>query len=330
MSAEGQRLLTLEQQLAERVIGQDEAIRTLSDAIRRGRTGLKDPKRPIGSFLFLGSSGVGKTELCLALSEALFGTEDALIRLDMSEYMEKHSISRMIGSPPGYVGFEEGGQLTEKIRRRPYSVVLFDEIEKAHSDVYNILLQILEDGTLTDSQGRRVDFKNCVLILTSNVGSSNEGKHHLPGFSPLSDSESRRAAQEEARQERLKQTFRPEFLNRLDAILTFAPLGREQLMSIARRQMALCAQRLYDMHITMEFDDTVIERLIQAADNPSFGARPLRREVTGRIENMLATLMLEGKLSAGDHVRIVTTPDGYTCHLRPQQHNDSILPLPPA
>jgi ATP-dependent Clp protease ATP-binding subunit ClpC len=327
ISAEGERLLNLESQLSERVIGQDEAIRTLAAAIRRGRTGLKDPKRPIGSFLFLGSSGVGKTELCLALSEALFGTEDALIRLDMSEYMEKHSISRMIGSPPGYVGFEEGGQLTEKIRRRPYAVVLFDEIEKAHPDVYNILLQILEDGALTDSQGRRVDFKNCVLIMTSNVGSSVEGKSHLLGFSTRSESESRHVAQEEARQEQLKRTFRPEFLNRLDAILTFAPLGREQLIGIARRQIELCRKRLEDMQITLEYEDSVVERLIESAQNPAFGARPLRREVTGKIENMLANMMLSGQLKATDHVRIITTQEGYDCRVCSPKHDEDIFLL---
>jgi ATP-dependent Clp protease ATP-binding subunit ClpC len=313
MSAEGERLLNLENLLSERVIGQEEAIRALSEAIRRGRTGLKDPRRPIGSFLFLGSSGVGKTELCLALAEALFGTEEALIRLDMSEYMEKHSISRMIGSPPGYVGFEEGGQLTEKIRRRPYAVVLFDEIEKAHPDVYNILLQILEDGALTDSQGRRVDFKNCVFILTSNVGSSVEGKNYLLGFSAKTENESRRAAQEEARQQELKKTFRPEFLNRLDAILTFAPLGHEQLLAIARRQLELCRQRLENMQITLEYDESVVERLIESAQNPAFGARPLRREITAKIENLLANKMLGGKLKALDHVRIITTKTGYDC-----------------
>jgi len=328
MSAEGERLLNLESQLSERVIGQDSAIRALAEAIRRGRTGLKDPKRPIGSFLFLGSSGVGKTELCLALAEALFGTEDALIRLDMSEYMEKHSVSRMIGSPPGYVGFEEGGQLTEKIRRRPYAVVLFDEIEKAHPDVYNILLQILEDGALTDSQGRKVDFKNCVLILTSNVGSSADEKNHMLGFSSRSDTESRRKVQEEARKEQLKKTFRPEFLNRLDAILTFAPLGQEQLLAIAVRRLETCKQRLADMHITLEYEHGVAKKLIESAKNPAFGARPLRREVTNKIENMLATLMLQGSLKAGDHVQVIATEDGYDCRVFSAPREDRILLLP--
>ena len=328
MSAEGERLLNLEKQLARRVIGQDDAIRVLAEAIRRGRTGLKDPKRPIGSFLFLGSSGVGKTELCLALSEALFGTEDALIRLDMSEYMEKQSISRMIGSPPGYVGFEEGGQLTEKIRRRPYSVVLFDEIEKAHPDVYHLLLQILEDGTLTDSQGRRVDFKNCVLILTSNVGSSVLDKSHPLGFASKSENDANRTAQEEkARNEQLKQTFRPEFLNRLDAILTFAPLGREQLIAIAHRQLELCRQRLENMQITLQYDDSVVERLVESANHPAFGARPLRREVTSKIENMLANMMLSGSLKAFDHVHIITTRNGYDCNIHPRRQNDNAFLL---
>ncbi|MBE6660612.1 MAG: ATP-dependent Clp protease ATP-binding subunit [Ruminococcaceae bacterium] len=315
MSEEGEKLLSLEAQLSKRVVGQEEAIRTLCQAIRRSRTGLKDPNRPIGSFLFLGSSGVGKTELSLALSEALFGTENALIRLDMSEYMEKHSVSRMIGSPPGYVGFEEGGQLTEKIRRRPYSVVLFDEIEKAHPDIYNLLLQILEDGCLTDSQGRRVDFRNTVLILTSNVGSSADGKARALGFSPLTDAQSKQAAEEERRQSELRKTFRPEFLNRMDAILTFSPLGAEELYGITRRLLEKCRERLLDMGILLAYEESVVEHLSSAANDPALGARPLRREVTQQIENMLATEILKSNLHAGDHVTLVWQDGQYRCNV---------------
>ncbi|MBR5615754.1 MAG: AAA family ATPase, partial [Clostridia bacterium] len=311
--------LSLEEQLSRRVVGQEEAIRTLSEAIRRSRTGLKDPNRPIGSFLFLGSSGVGKTELSLALSEALFGTENALIRLDMSEYMEKHSVSRMIGSPPGYVGFEEGGQLTEKVRRRPYSVVLFDEIEKAHPDIYNLLLQILEDGTLTDSQGRRVDFRNTVLILTSNVGSSSDSKTRALGFSSVSDAQAKQAIEQERRQIELRKTFRPEFLNRMDAILTFSPLGKQELYGIAQRLLDKCRVRLSDMQITLSYDSGVVEQITKVATDSALGARPLRREVTQQIENLLATEMLKGRLQAGDRVELVYEDDQYRCRINKQK-----------
>lgn len=314
MSEESEKLLSLESELSARVIGQEQAIQTLAQAIRRSRTGLKDPRRPIGSFLFLGSSGVGKTELSLALTAAMFGTENALIRLDMSEYMEKHSVSRMIGSPPGYVGFEEGGQLTEKIRRRPYAVVLFDEIEKAHPDVCNLLLQILEDGSLTDAQGRRVDFRNTVLILTSNVGSSVTGKSRLPGFSPMSDHETRQAMDEERRQAQLKEVFRPEFLNRMDAILTFAPLGREQLVQIAIRLLEQCKQRVAELHIHLNIDPSVIEQLVSSSFDPALGARPLRREVTQSIENLLASELLRQNIKAGDHVQLVYEDGAYRCY----------------
>ncbi len=316
MSEESQRLLALEEELSHRIVGQEQAIRTLSEAIRRSRTGLKDPRRPIGSFLFLGSSGVGKTELSLALADALFGSENALIRLDMSEYMEKHSVSRMIGSPPGYVGFEEGGQLTEKIRRRPYSVVLFDEIEKAHPDVYHLLLQILEDGTLTDSQGRSVDFRNAILILTSNIGSRSQGKLRLSGFSDQNDRQNRVAQEQSYREAQLRETFRPEFLNRLDAIITFAPLSGTQLNSIAQRMLAQCQVRLLDMHITLEYDPSVPARIAASAKDGSLGARPLRREITHGIENLLANEMLRGNLRAGDHVYLTVENEEYRCCVR--------------
>jgi ATP-dependent Clp protease ATP-binding subunit ClpC len=315
MSEESEKLLGLERELSRRVVGQTTAIASLSEAIRRSRTGLKDPNRPIGSFLFLGSSGVGKTELSLALADVLFGSEQALIRLDMSEYMEKHSVSRMIGSPPGYVGFEEGGQLTDKIRRRPYSVVLFDEIEKAHPEIYNLLLQILEDGTLTDSQGRRVDFRNTVVILTSNVGSSSDTKSHTLGFSPLPDTQTRQAADEEKRRAELRKTFRPEFLNRLDAILTFAPLNNQELIGVAQRLLDKCRDRLLAMNITLDYEDAVLKRLAEAAKDPALGARPLRREITEKIENMLANQILQGRLHAGDHVSITIEENDYRCHM---------------
>ena len=313
MCEESEKLLSLESELSSRVIGQESAIRAVSEAIRRSRTGLKDPSRPIGSFLFLGSSGVGKTELCRALAEALFGTEGALIRLDMSEYMEKHSVSRMIGSPPGYVGFEEGGQLTEKIRRRPYAVVLFDEIEKAHPDVCHLLLQILEDGVLTDAQGRRVDFRNTVLILTSNIGSGTLGKASSLGFSTMSDTDSRRQAQEERRQEQLRAAFRPEFLNRLDAILTFSPLDKAQLLRVAERMLDQCRKRLAANHLHLSFDSNVAERLVEDSYDESMGARPLRREITTKIENLLANEMLKGSFGLGDHVCVTVRHGEYRC-----------------
>lgn len=315
MSAESEKLLALEKELSARIVGQENAIQTLAEAIRRSRTGLKDPRRPIGSFLFLGSSGVGKTELSLALAEAMFGTENALIRLDMSEYMEKHSVSRMIGSPPGYVGFEDGGQLTEKIRRRPYAVVLFDEIEKAHPEVCNLLLQILEDGALTDAQGRRVDFRNTVLILTSNIGSSGANKTRLPGFSSISDEESRQNANEERRRAQLRETFRPEFLNRLDAILTFTSLDKEQLCEIAMRMLNGCRRRLEEMQIYLEFAPEISRHLVEDSYDSTLGARPLRREVTQKIENLLANEILRRNIKTGDRVRIVWENDEYHCKI---------------
>ena len=329
LSEEGEKLLSLEQQLSQRVIGQQAAICAVSQAIRRSRTGLKDPDRPIGSFLFLGGSGVGKTELSLALAQAMFGTSDALIRLDMSEYMEKHSVSRMIGSPPGYVGFEEGGQLTEKIRRRPYSVILFDEIEKAHPDVCNLLLQVLEDGCLTDAQGRRVDFRNTVLILTSNVGSPSSGKGRTPGFSTLSDELSRRLADDEHRQSQLKQAFRPEFLNRLDAILTFSPLSEEDLIKIAQRMLEDCQARLKEMHITLRFHPQVARELARQGYDPTMGARPLRRLVTQSIEDMLANEMLKGTLRSMDTADILWEDGAFHCRVLPVSP-PVLSPAPPS
>lgn len=297
---ESQRLLHLEEELHKRIVGQHEAVAAVSKAIRRSRVGLKDPKRPIGSFIFLGPTGVGKTELCKALAAAMFGDENAMIRLDMSEYMEKHTVSRLVGSPPGYVGFEEGGQLTEKVRRKPYSVILFDEIEKAHPDVFNMMLQILDDGILTDSQGRRVDFKNCIIIMTSNVGAKliTETKSDL-GFSSGSADRSDDKIRETVLGE-LKRTFRPEFLNRVDDIIVFHQLKKEEIKEIAVRMLNTLSERVKGMDITVTFDDGAAEKIADAGFDPVYGARPLRRAIQTEIEDKLSEEMLEGKVKAGE------------------------------
>lgn len=297
---ESQRLLHLEEELHKRIVGQHEAVAAVSKAIRRSRVGLKDPKRPIGSFIFLGPTGVGKTELCKALAAAMFGDENAMIRLDMSEYMEKHTVSRLVGSPPGYVGFEEGGQLTEKVRRKPYSVILFDEIEKAHPDVFNMMLQILDDGILTDSQGRRVDFKNCIIIMTSNVGAKliTETKSDL-GFSSGGAERSDDKIRETVLGE-LKRTFRPEFLNRVDDIIVFHQLKKEEIKEIAVRMLNTLSERVKGMDITVTFDDGAAEKIADAGFDPVYGARPLRRAIQTEIEDKLSEKMLEGKVKAGE------------------------------
>ena len=309
---ESQRLLQLEKVLHERVVGQDEAVAAVAKAIRRSRVGLKDPKRPIGSFLFLGPTGVGKTELCKTLAESMFGDENAMVRIDMSEYMEKHTVSRLIGSPPGYVGHEEGGQLTEKVRRKPYSVVLFDEIEKAHEDVWNILLQILEDGVVTDSQGRRVDFKNTVIVMTSNVGARNitdaAAKLGFDGDEKggKETEEARFARIREAVMTDLKHTFRPEFLNRIDEIIVFRQLTQENIVEIARRMLTVTGKRMAQQGITLISDDDAVAELARDGFDPQYGARPLRRAIQNQVEDAVAELMLEGKLKSGDtaHVRL--------------------------
>lgn len=302
---ESERLRNLEAVLHQRVIGQNDAVQAVAKAIRRGRVGLKDPKRPIGSFIFLGPTGVGKTELSKALTEALFGDEDALIRIDMSEYMEKHSVSKMVGSPPGYVGFDEGGQLTEKVRRKPYSVILFDEIEKAHPDVFNILLQILDDGQLTDSQGRRVDFKNCVIIMTSNVGARNISEPKSLGFA--SGSESRESVNKNIRSnvmDELKKMFRPEFLNRIDDIIVFNQLTEEEIGEIALVMLEGLKKRLAQNDITAEVDESAVKLLAKEGFDPVYGARPLRRAITAKVEDLFAEEMLDGKIENGDSVVI--------------------------
>ena len=311
LEEESERLLHLEELLQKRVIGQSEAVSAVARAIRRGRMGLKDPKRPIGSFIFLGPTGVGKTELTKALAELLFGDSAAMIRLDMSEYMEKHSVSKLIGSPPGYVGFEEGGQLTEQIRRRPYSVVLFDEIEKAHPDVFNILLQVLEDGVLTDSQGRRVDFKNTILILTSNVGANaltgpSKGTLGFAEASAASDDQSRARTRV---MDALKATFRPEFLNRIDDIIVFNRLTEENIRAIAALMLAEVAARIEGLGISIAFDDAVVAKLAAEGFDAVYGARPLHRAIVRLIEDAFSGELLEGKIAKGDTVRAVIKDD---------------------
>ena len=298
---ESERLLHMEDELHRRIVGQDEAVSAVARAIRRGRAGLKDPKRPTGSFIFLGPTGVGKTELCKTLAASMFGDENAMIRLDMSEYMEKHTVSRLVGSPPGYVGYDEGGQLTEKVRRRPYSVVLFDEIEKAHPDVFNMLLQILEDGILTDSQGRRVDFKNCIIIMTSNVGAkliAQSGSGTL-GFAAESNETASEKNIREAVMGELKNVFRPEFINRVDDIIVFHRLNEDNINEIAKRMLDSLGKRLRELDIDVEFTDEAVKAIAKAGFDPVYGARPLRRAIQQQIEDKLSEEMLEGKLSAG-------------------------------
>ena len=297
---ESQRLLKMEDILHERIVGQDKAVSAVAKAIRRGRSGLKDPKRPVGSFIFLGPTGVGKTELCKALGSAMFGDENAVIRFDMSEFMEKHNASRLVGSPPGYVGYDEGGQLTEKVRRKPYSVILFDEIEKAHPDVFNMLLQILDDGILTDSQGRRVDFRNAVIIMTSNLGAkliAGEGK--AIGFAGEADGTLSDSRIHDAVMSELKKAFRPEFLNRVDEIIVFKQLKKEEIKEIADRMLKNLQERLGSMEITVTFSDEVISMISDAGFDPVYGARPLRRAIQSKIEDKLSEEILDGKVVSG-------------------------------
>ncbi len=298
---ESARLLRMEDVLHERIVGQDEAVKAVSKAIRRGRAGLKDPKRPIGSFIFLGPTGVGKTELCKTLADTMFGSENAMIRFDMSEYMEKHTVSRLVGSPPGYVGFDEGGQLTEAIRRKPYSVVLFDEIEKAHPDVFNILLQILEDGILTDSQGRKVDFKNCVIIMTSNVGAKLiTDKKASFGFSADGGASLSHDKIKEAVMGELKNCFKPEFLNRIDDTIVFKQLTENDIEEIAKRMLETLKKRVKSLEIELDFSDEAVKLIAKAGFDPVYGARPLRRAIQSKIEDTLSELMLDGTVKKGE------------------------------
>lgn len=300
-SEESKKLLHLDKILKEHIIGQPEAVDAVAKAIRRGRMGLKDPKRPLGSFLFLGPTGVGKTELCRALALVMFGDRNAVIRVDMSEYMEKHSVSRLIGSPPGYVGYDEGGQLTEKIRRKPYSVVLFDEVEKAHPDVLNILLQILDDGMLTDAQGRRVDFKNTVIILTSNIGASAiTEKAKSLGFTAAATDE--KAAMKANVMQALKSAFRPEFLNRLDEIIVFNRLTDADIRKIASLLLAELGERIRGIGVEIEFDPSLVAYVAEKGFDPVYGARPLRRAITSLVEDSFSEAMLEGRIASGDRI----------------------------
>ncbi|WBW97966.1 ATP-dependent Clp protease ATP-binding subunit [Oceanirhabdus sp. W0125-5] len=308
--SESDKLLNLEEILHERVIGQKEAVDAISKAIRRARVGLKDPKRPIGSFIFLGPTGVGKTELTKALAEAMFGDESNMIRIDMSEYMEKHSVSRMIGSPPGYVGFEEGGQLTEKVRRKPYSVILFDEIEKAHPEVFNILLQILEDGRVTDGKGKLVNFKNTIIIMTSNVGATTIKKQKTMGFATAANGvNTEYEKMKENMMNELKRSFRPEFLNRLDDIIVFHSLEEKDLISIVKIMLTSVKQRLKEIDITIKFDEKAEEYLAREGLDLEYGARPLRRAITKAIEDRLSEEILKNNIKKGDSVLVTIKDD---------------------
>ena len=302
---ESQRLKNLEAILHERVIGQEEAVTAVAKAIRRGRVGLKDPKRPIGSFLFLGPTGVGKTELSKALAEAMFGTENALIRVDMSEYMEKHSVSKMIGSPPGYVGYDEGGQLSEKVRRNPYSVILFDEIEKAHPDVFNILLQVLDDGHITDAQGRKIDFKNTVIIMTSNAGAESIISPKRLGFGAVADEKADYKVMKDRVMEEVKHLFKPEFINRIDEIIVFHPLNKGHMKDIVTIMLKEIMKRTKEqMNITLSVDEAAKEFLINKGYDEKYGARPLRRTIQSSLEDRLAEGILDGAVKEGDEVLV--------------------------
>ena len=324
--AESRRLLALEEELHKRVVGQDDAVTAVARAVRRGRVGLKEERRPIGSFLFLGPTGVGKTELCKALAHTLFGSQDALLRFDMSEYMEAHAVSRLMGSPPGYVGHEEGGQLTEQVRRRPYCVVLFDEIEKAHRDIWSILLQIMEDGVLTDTQGRKADFSNTVVVLTSNVGAERiTSKGGKLGFSSLSSGALR--SPEELKTivlEEVKRVFRPEFLNRLDEIVVFRQLEQEKIVRIAQRMLEETAERLNRLGISLSVSNCAVETLATVGFDPMYGARPLRRAIRARVEDRLAELLLDGSLKKGDTALVNCTDQVITVSVKPYEKDGAL------
>jgi ATP-dependent Clp protease ATP-binding subunit ClpB len=302
MQGEREKLLQMEARLHQRVVGQDEAVRLASDAIRRSRAGLGDPRRPYGSFLFLGPTGVGKTELCKALAEFLFDSEDQLVRVDMSEFMEKHSVARLIGAPPGYVGYEEGGYLTELVRRKPYSVILLDEIEKAHHDVFNVLLQVLDDGRLTDGQGRTVDFKNTVIVMTSNLGS-----HTIQQMAGDEYQLIKTAVLGE-----VKAHLRPEFVNRIDEMIVFHGLDEKHIRAIAKIQLALLEKRLAQLEIRLEVSEAALKELAAAGFDPVYGARPLKRAIQSGVENPLAKAILEGRFAAKDTVRVDWKKGGYT------------------
>jgi ATP-dependent Clp protease ATP-binding subunit ClpC len=314
---EAHRLMKLEDTLHRRVIGQEEAVSAVARAIRRARAGLKDPKRPIGSFIFLGPTGVGKTELCRALGEAMFGDEDAVIRLDMSEYMEKHTVSRLVGSPPGYVGFEEGGQLTEAVRRKPYSVVLLDEVEKAHPDVFNMLLQILEDGRLTDNTGRVVSFKNTIVVMTSNAGAHTIGAARTMGFGSAGEKNAADyEAMKDAVMKEVRNLFRPEFINRVDELIVFHALSEENIREITGMMLRQVADRLRGREIRLSWDKRVTDKLAEEGYDPKFGARPLRRLIQRTVEDTLSEALLQGEIELGQPVKL--SVKGGEIVIRPQ------------
>jgi len=311
---ESERLMHMEDALREKVIGQDEAIDTIAKAVRRARAGLKDPKRPIGSFIFLGPTGVGKTWLAKALAEFMFGSEDSLIKIDMSEFMERHNVSRLVGAPPGYVGFDEGGQLTEAVRRKSYSVVLLDEIEKAHPEVFNILLQILEDGHLTDAKGRRVDFRNCIIIMTSNLGAKSLQTNSALGFRPMGDTaEARAESSYELMKEKvaaeLKQNFRPEFLNRIDATVVFRSLTVEEITEIVDLMLARVRDQLRAQQMSLEVTQEAKDHIIKLGYDVAYGARPLRRVIQNMVEDVLAEHLLLGKYEPGTTIVVDKDPE---------------------
>jgi len=317
LEGEREKLLHMEDALRQRVIGQDEAIVAVSNAVRRARAGLQDPNRPMGSFLFLGPTGVGKTELTKAMAEFLFDDEHAMVRIDMSEFMEKHSVARLIGAPPGYVGYEEGGSLTEAVRRRPYQVILFDEVEKAHPDVFNVLLQVLDDGRLTDGQGRTVDFRNTLIVMTSNLGSE-----YLATLGEDQDVDTVRAEVMEA----VRAAFRPEFLNRLDEILIFRRLSREDMGGIVDIQLRRLQRLLDDRKVVLEVDDAAKRWLADAGYDPVYGARPLKRMIQRELQNPLAEMILRGEVRDGDTVRVTATELGLL--IEPPQHGDGATEQP--
>lgn len=312
---ESERLLELEGLLHERVVGQDEAVKAVSRAIRRARSGLKDPDRPIGSFMFLGPTGVGKTELAKALSEVMFGSEYALIRVDMSEFMEKYSTSRLIGSPPGYVGYDEGGQLTEKIRQKPYSVILLDEVEKAHPDVFNLLLQVLDDGHLTDSKGRKVDFRNTIMIMTSNIGATQIREEKNVGFNVQDVTKDHKAMQKRILEE-LKKAFRPEFLNRIDETVVFHSLSKDEIHTIVQIMSKAIIKRLKEQDIQVKITPSAIDVIGKAGFDPEYGARPIRRALQKEIEDRLSEALLGGEIRLGDHVTVGASKGKITLNVR--------------
>src|SRR5205085_3471216 len=304
LETESQKLLRMEEALHERIIGQEDAVAAVADAIRRARSGLKDPRRPIGSFIFLGSSGVGKTELAKALAEFMFDDEEALLRVDMSEYREQHTVSRLFGAPPGYVGYEEGGALTEAVRRRPYRVILFDEIEKAHPDLFNLLLQILDDGRLTDGQGRTVDFRNTIIIMTSNLGTSSDSRGRFGFVTNRAQDDGQRSQRQETIEKALREAFRPEFLNRVDEIVIFEPLTERELERIVELLIREVRNRLSDRQVDFVVTEAAKAELVKEGFDRQFGARPLRRTVQRRIENPLARRILAGEFAEGDTAEV--------------------------